>query len=666
MPRPLAADFSAVHTFPSVLDTESPAAPKTREGIEDANRTPKNEPADNEPARRGIGKPTDVTFGDLGVPARLVTALSAAGITTPFPIQTATIPDALAGRDVLGRGQTGSGKTLAFGLPMLATLAAGKKSKPHRPRGLILVPTRELAMQVADALAPLGRSLGVHLQTAVGGVRYDRQMQALQRGVDIMVATPGRLGDLIERGACALDDIVVTVLDEADQMADMGFLPDVTGLLMLTPEKSQRLLFSATLDNDVDTLVEKFLTDPVTHEVDPPKAAVTTMEHQLLLIPATEKFPITAAIANRAGRTIMFAKTQMGVDRLVDQLLSVGVRTSGLHGGKTQAVRTRTLAEFREGRMDVLVATDVAARGIHVDGISLVVHIDPPKDSKDYLHRAGRTARAGETGTVVTLVLPRQRRTVFGMVERAGVAATRTETRLNSPALVEVTGARTPSGEPVTMGSWQRDERPRRDGRSRREDGSVGFRSGSTKGRAFGGDRGDRRDRTGESSRQYRRDATAEPRRWPDAPTEPRQPRQPWRDGADDSRQPRQPRRSGAGDSPQPRQENRSRADDSRQPRWRGGAEGSQQPQREWRAPGGRESFGRTEPRATWRDRTDERAAGRDRPDQGSTDTRRARPDWHSGARDSRVEPHYGGTRKLRAELSDRKPAAGKRNRDFA
>jgi superfamily II DNA/RNA helicase len=389
------------------------------------------------------------SFADLGVPAELVRVLSREGITTPFEIQSATMPDALAGRDVLGRGQTGSGKTLAFGLPLLTRVAAGGRARPHHPKALILVPTRELAMQVNDALIPLGRSVGVFLKTAVGGVPYDRQMDALRRGVEVIVATPGRLGDLIERGACNLDDVEITVLDEADQMADMGFLPEVTELLAKTPEHAQRLLFSATLDGDVDTLVRRFMHDPVTHSTAPAEASVSTMDHHLLLIPPHDKFPITAAIANREGKTIVFARTQMGVDRLVEQLRQVGVRAGALHGGKTQRVRTRTLAEFKEGRTPVLVATDVAARGIHVDGISLVVHVDPPKDPKDYLHRAGRTARAGESGAVVTLVLPKQRRSTQAMMGKAGVSPAEVRVRLGDAKLAEVTGAREPSGVPV-------------------------------------------------------------------------------------------------------------------------------------------------------------------------------------------------------------------------
>ena len=366
-------------------------------------------------------------FGSLGLPARLVRALDRSGITTPFPIQAATIPDALIGRDVLGRGQTGSGKTLAFGLPMLARLAASGRSAPRRPKGLVLVPTRELAMQVNDALTPLAKAVGLFTKTAFGGSPYQTQISALQRGVDVLVATPGRLGDLISQRACSLDSVEISVLDEADQMADMGFLPDVTALLEQTPQRAQRLLFSATLDGDVDTLVKQFMSDPVTHDIDPAVATVDTMEHHALLIPPRDKFDVLAAIAHRRERTIMFVKTQLAVDRLATQLGEVGVRAGALHGGKTQRVRTRTLAEFREGSVDVLVATNVAARGIHVDGVCLVVHVDPPGSAKDYLHRAGRTARAGESGTVVTLVLPRERRSTFTMLETAGVQPIRTE-----------------------------------------------------------------------------------------------------------------------------------------------------------------------------------------------------------------------------------------------
>nr|WP_089252783.1 DEAD/DEAH box helicase [Asanoa hainanensis] len=425
------------------------------------------------------------SFDSLGLPQKLVRALAREGIVTPFEIQKATVPDALAGKDVLGRGQTGSGKTLAFGLPVLARVARGERARPKHPRALVLVPTRELAMQVNDALLPLGKSLGVFLKTAVGGVPYDRQIDALQRGVEVIVATPGRLGDLINRGICSLDDIEVTVLDEADQMADLGFLPEVTELLAKTPAGSQRLLFSATLDNDVDSLVKRFMTDPVTHSTEPASASVTTMDHHLLLIPPHDKFQVAASIAAREGRTMMFARTQMGVDRLVEQLAAVGVRAGGLHGGKTQRARTRTLAEFKEGRTTVLVATDVAARGIHVDGVTLVVHIDPPRDAKDYLHRAGRTARAGESGSVATLVLPKQRRSTLAMLGKAGVEPAETRVRAGDAALTELTGAREPSGVPVKP-DLEQPRRPRpngdRHGGEHRHGGPRGPRSGPRSG----------------------------------------------------------------------------------------------------------------------------------------------------------------------------------------
>ncbi|WFE67429.1 DEAD/DEAH box helicase [Micromonospora sp. WMMD714] len=423
-----------------------------------------------------------VGFADLGLPRQLVDALGRQGITTPFEIQRATLPDALAGRDVLGRGQTGSGKTLAFGLPIIARLAERNRARPLHPRALVLVPTRELAMQVNDALLPLGKAVGIFLKTAVGGVPYDRQIDALRRGVEIVVATPGRLGDLINRGVCVLDDVEVTVLDEADQMADMGFLPEVTELLAKTPADAQRLLFSATLDGDVDTLVRRFMTDPVTHSTAPSTASVSTMDHHLLLIPPHDKFAVAASIAARPGRTMLFARTQLGVDRLVEQLGAVGVRAGGLHGGKTQRMRTKTLAEFREGRMDVLVATDVAARGIHVDGVSLVLHIDPPKDPKDYLHRAGRTARAGESGAVATLVLPKQRRTTLAMLEKAGVEPAETRVRVGDAVLAELTGAREPSGVPVPV---REEPEPRRHGDRPR-------RFGDRDSRGYGGDRDSR------------------------------------------------------------------------------------------------------------------------------------------------------------------------------
>ncbi|GGO85144.1 DEAD/DEAH box helicase [Wenjunlia tyrosinilytica] len=366
-----------------------------------------------------------LTFGDLGLHEDIVRALAKRGVTTPFPIQSATIPDALAGKDILGRGRTGSGKTLSFGLPLLTRLADGGRTQAKRPRGIILTPTRELAMQVSDALEPYGSVLGLNLKVVCGGTSMPRQIYALERGVDILVATPGRLRDLIDRGACSLDKVEIAVLDEADQMADMGFLPEVTEILDLVPPGGQRMLFSATLENEIDSLVKRYLSNPVTHEVDPSAGAVTTMTHHLLVVKPKDKAPVTAAIAARKGRTIIFVRTQMGADRVAEQLIESGVRADALHGGMTQGARTRTLADFKDGYVNVLVATDVAARGIHVDGIDLVLNVDPAGDHKDYLHRSGRTARAGQSGTVVTLVLPHQRRSTFRLLEDAGVDASR-------------------------------------------------------------------------------------------------------------------------------------------------------------------------------------------------------------------------------------------------
>ncbi|WP_316521870.1 DEAD/DEAH box helicase [Kitasatospora brasiliensis] len=377
-----------------------------------------------EATEEAAAEPT-ITFGDLGLHDDVVRALAKRGVTTPFPIQAATIPDALAGKDVLGRGRTGSGKTLSFGLPLLTRLADGERTKAKHPRGLILVPTRELAMQVADALEPFGSVLGLKLKVVCGGTSMSNQIYALERGVDILVATPGRLRDLLNRGSAKLADVKTVVLDEADQMADMGFLPEVTEILDQVPAGGQRLLFSATLENEIDTLVKRYLKNPVTHEVDPSAGAVTTMTHHILVVKPKDKAPITNAIAARKGRTIIFVRTQMGADRVAEQLIEAGVKADALHGGMTQGARTRVLGDFKDGYVNVVVATDVAARGIHVDGIDLVLNVDPAGDHKDYLHRSGRTARAGRSGAVVTLVLPHQRRGVFRLMEDAGVDASR-------------------------------------------------------------------------------------------------------------------------------------------------------------------------------------------------------------------------------------------------
>ncbi len=385
-----------------------------------------------------------LTFADLGLPEGVVRKLAQNGVTSPFPIQAATIPDALAGKDILGRGRTGSGKTLSFGLPTLATLAGGRTEK-KRPRAVILTPTRELAMQVADALQPYGDVLGLKMKVVCGGTSMGNQIYALERGVDILVATPGRLRDIINRGACSLEDVQIAVLDEADQMSDLGFLPEVTELLDQVPAGGQRMLFSATMENEISTLVKRYLSNPVTHEVDSAQGNVTTMSHHILIVKPKDKAPVTAAIASRKGRTIIFVRTQLGADRIAEQLRDAGVKADALHGGMTQGARTRTLADFKDGYVNALVATDVAARGIHVDGIDLVLNVDPAGDHKDYLHRAGRTARAGRTGTVVSLSLPHQRRQIFRLMEDAGVDAGRHIIQGGAafdPEVAEITGAR--------------------------------------------------------------------------------------------------------------------------------------------------------------------------------------------------------------------------------
>ncbi|MEO3922966.1 DEAD/DEAH box helicase [Micromonosporaceae bacterium B7E4] len=389
------------------------------------------------------------SFADAPLAAGLHAALTENGILTPFPIQAATLPDSLAGRDVLGRGRTGSGKTLAFGLPLLSR-TAGRRARPGRPLGLVLVPTRELAQQVTTALAPYARTLGLRCATVVGGLSLTRQAAALRTGAEVVIATPGRLADLVDRGDCRLDEVAVTVLDEADQMADMGFLPQVTDLLRQVAPGGQRMLFSATLDRGVDRLVRRFLTDPVSHSVDPTTATVTAMTHHVLQVEAADKTTAAAQIAARDGRVIMFVGTKHRADRLARQLLTRGVRAAALHGGKSQPQRTRTLEQFKSGQVNALVATDVAARGIHVDGLDLVVNVDPPTDSKDYLHRGGRTARAGESGRVVTLVLPEQRREVARLLGDAGIRPETLVVRPGDQALVQLTGARVPSGIPLS------------------------------------------------------------------------------------------------------------------------------------------------------------------------------------------------------------------------
>jgi len=381
------------------------------------------------------------TFADLGVKAELVTVLARHDIVEPFGIQTATLPDSLAGRDVLGRGPTGSGKTVAFALPLVTRLAARNRTRRRgRPAGLVLVPTRELAVQVERTVHFLAKAVGLRTMTVYGGVGYPGQLKNLASGVDIVIATPGRLEDLIERGACDLSDVQVTVLDEADLMSDMGFLPPVRRILELTPP-GQRLLFSATLDGDVDKLVTRYLDKPVTHSVEPPKERPA--EHIVFLITRENRQAVLVDLLSGAGRSLVFARTKRGVAKLASDLSRAGVPALELHGDLNQSMRQRNLAAFSEGRVKVLVATDIAARGIHVDDVALVVHSDPPAEAKAFLHRSGRTARAGASGIVVTLCQQDQNRKVRAMMAAAGIGNARREVVVPGGELIaEVRGER--------------------------------------------------------------------------------------------------------------------------------------------------------------------------------------------------------------------------------
>ncbi|MEV4504597.1 DEAD/DEAH box helicase [Streptomyces klenkii] len=405
----------------------------------------------NHPDHLGTLPPTVapvISFADLELPAAVLRTLTERGLSEPFPIQAATLPSALAGSDVLGRGRTGSGKTLAFGLPLLAR-TAGRRAEPKQPLALILVPTRELAVQVTESLAPYADALRLRMATVVGGMSIGRQAAALRDGAEVVVATPGRLHDLIERKACRLERVRITVLDEADQMCDMGFLPQVTQVLDQVHHDGQRMLFSATLDRDVDQLVRRYLHDPVVHSVDPSAGAVTTMNHHVLVVHGPDRYAVTTEIAARDGRVLLFLDTKHAVDQLTRHLRASGVHAAALHSGKSQPQRTRTLAQFKNGAITVLVATNVAARGLHVDDLDLVVNVDPPTDPKDYVHRAGRTARAGQSGSVVTLVLPGQRRDMSRLMTEAGIEPLITKVRSGEAELSRITGAKAPSGTPL-------------------------------------------------------------------------------------------------------------------------------------------------------------------------------------------------------------------------
>ena len=450
------------------------------------------------------------------MPAPLVAVLTAQGIDSPFPIQVDTLPDTLNGRDVLGRGKTGSGKTLAFALPMVARLGgklSGGKRRPGRPLGLILAPTRELATQITNALTPLAEAYGLNTTTIFGGVSQGRQVSALKAGVDIVVACPGRLEDLMKQGFVSLDAVEITVLDEADHMADLGFLPVVTRILDKTPNSGQRLLFSATLDNGVDKIVRRFLHNEVLHSVDEATSHVSAMTHHVFEVDGVEsKKALIEKLASGTGRRILFMRTKHHAKKLAKALTEAGIPAVDLHGNLSQVARDRNLAAFSAGDVSVLVATDVAARGVHVDDIELVIHVDPPAEHKAYLHRSGRTARAGSAGDVVTLVLPEQRRDTDALLRKAAIKVTPQRVNAESPAVIALVGDVAAYVKPLP-----RTEQPQRQsqggrsqgGRSqganaqrKREERDSGGRGGRDGGRGRSGDSvaagtGARQDRAG-------------------------------------------------------------------------------------------------------------------------------------------------------------------------
>ncbi len=439
---------------------------------------------------------TPRSFRELGVRDELAAVLVQYDVTTPFPIQAATLPDALAGRDVLGRGRTGSGKTLAFAIPTVSALArSGLRRAAGRPRALVLVPTRELANQVADVIAPLAAALGQRITTVFGGVGQGRQVSALRGGIDVLIACPGRLEDLIGQGHVHLDEVEITVLDEADHMADLGFLPAVRRLLDRTPAGTQRLLFSATLDGDVDVLVRRYLVDPVVHSVDPPVAPVSTMEHHVFTVQPADKPAVVRELASGQRRSLLFTRTKHAAKKLAKQLTAAGVPAVELHGNLSQNARERNLAAFSAGSARVLVATDIAARGIHVDDIGLVVHVDPPAEYKAYLHRSGRTARAGAEGIVVTLSTPDQAGDIRTLTRQAGIRPVTVRVHpgaeqiatLTGPPAALVTPAPVPAGAAPSRGRGSGAVEPSRREPRRPAQRGTSQRGTSQRGTTWGG-----------------------------------------------------------------------------------------------------------------------------------------------------------------------------------
>ena len=395
---------------------------------------------------------SDTTFASLGVPTSLTTVLAASGITIPTPIQAATLPDSLAGRDILGRGRTGSGKTYAFLLPLLTRLAASKtKRQSRKPRALILAPTRELVNQIQTAMTPLANPLGINSLTIFGGVGQKPQVSGLRGGIDVVVACPGRLEDLLGQGALTLDAIEITILDEADHMADLGFLPVVRRIMDRTPRAGQRMLFSATLDSGVDVIVKRFLTNPVTHSADSALSQISTMSHHIFHVRADARLPVLVDLTSAPGRTMIFTRTKHGAKKLSKQLNASGVPTVELHGNLSQNARTRNMEAFQAGAASTLVATDIAARGIHVDDVHLVIHADPPVEHKAYLHRSGRTARAGAGGIVITLMTDDQVADVRDLTRKAGIKATTTRVDASHPLLKQLAPGERTFAEPLVL-----------------------------------------------------------------------------------------------------------------------------------------------------------------------------------------------------------------------
>jgi superfamily II DNA/RNA helicase len=569
---------------------------------------------------------TSPSFADLGLPTPLVETLASQGILSPFPIQQATIADALSGRDTLGRGRTGSGKTLAFSLPLIARLMeSGKRREPFAPRAVILVPTRELANQVRDVIAPLAESVGMRTATVYGGVGYGGQITAMRNGVDIVVACPGRFIDLMESGHVDLDAVEVTVLDEADHMAELGFLEHVTRILEKTPREGQRLLFSATLDRGIDKVVKKFLQNPITHEVESTEENEASMTHYFFQVTQAERFNVISDLCAAPGRTLVFTRTKHGARKLTEALVKAGIPSVELHGDLSQNVRARNLAALSSGKVDTLVATDVAARGIHVDDIAIVIHADPPEEHKAFLHRSGRTARAGAQGTVITMVTENMRRQVKRLARDAGIDPITKNVSMGDEILTEVA-----PGERAFREMPNLEER--RPQGNRNGGGRGGFGGGRSGGKSYGGGRsgGGRnfRDRDDRAPREDRGDrAPRSDDRGDRAPRgedrggfrgrDDRAPRGEFR-GRDD-RAPRSDDRGGfrGRDDRAPRSDDRGdrapRSDD------RGGFRG-----RDDRAP-------RSDDRGGFRGR-DDRAPRGDRSSSGRPGARDARP----GSRDSR------------------------------